>query len=194
MWVPQAVSTVLGRIYCHRFLRGRKEVKEKWVKWKKKKHQTQTHTSAGIPRQPLLPAAPELRLRVQLELAPRAAVMSVLQRKRTPAGMPDSRETPRLTPARCGSRQPSQQGRRTKKLGCVHANKAPCWSPRLDAGCGLSCCKTWAPLLPMLIGGCGAPSAASAFDAGAWLAGPFCTRGRSGQTCLFWFFFGAETG
>lgn len=37
MWVPQAVSTVSGRIYCHRFLRGRKEVKEKWVKWKKKK-------------------------------------------------------------------------------------------------------------------------------------------------------------
>lgn len=23
---------VMGRIYCHRFLRGRKEVKEKWVK------------------------------------------------------------------------------------------------------------------------------------------------------------------
>lgn len=25
----------------------------------------------------------------------------------------------------------------------------------------------------------------SAFDAGAWLAEPLCTRGRSGQTCLF---------
>lgn len=34
--VPQAVSTVTERIYRRRFLRGRKEMKEKWVKWKKK--------------------------------------------------------------------------------------------------------------------------------------------------------------
>lgn len=91
MEVPQAVSTVTERIYRRRFLRGRKEMKEKWVKWKKK-NQTQTHTGARIPRQLLLRAVPEQRPRVQLALAPRTAVMFGPSRERASAGMLSSPE------------------------------------------------------------------------------------------------------
>lgn len=44
------------------------------------------------------------------------------------------------------------------KPRCTHANKTCCWSPGLDAGCGLQCCKPWALLMLMLIRGFGAPS------------------------------------
>lgn len=89
--VLQAVSTVTERIYRHRFLQGRKEMKEKWVKWKKKP-KPKPIRALGSQGNCFCGWSPSSVQRVQLELAPRTAVMFGPSRERASPGMLNGQE------------------------------------------------------------------------------------------------------
>jgi len=119
--------------YCHRFLGGRKEVKEKWMKWKKKKTKSiQARGSQGncfCGWSPSSPWSSHLAPPRRLVLHPNARRQGCWAAGRL-WGWPFARRS-----ARWGSLQLSRRGRRVNRLRCVHANATRCWNP--EAGCWL---------------------------------------------------------